>query len=127
MAVSRYSPVALCRRLSTALLWAAYVLVTHCVACHSLLRTHARRAIDETRSRPFWSLEKPWVIGQPPSADRALPSKEFLENARALFGQHARANLRTMIQLGMPQQISNRAGHPGLFIPRAEDDPLHAR
>jgi len=35
MAVSRYSPVALCRRLSTALLWAAYVLITHYVACHS--------------------------------------------------------------------------------------------
>ena len=39
MAVSRYSPVALCHRLSTALLWAAYLLVDH-------LTQHATRGVN---------------------------------------------------------------------------------
>ena|ERR1700687_1789570 len=30
-----------------------------------------------------------------------------------------------MIQLRMPQQIFNRAGHTGFLIPCAEDNPLH--
>src|ERR1700682_223692 len=62
---------------------------------------------------------------QTSSLRRQVFAKKVLKYPRTFLGEYSGAHLRSMIQLRMPQQISNRAGHPGFLIPRAENNPLH--
>ena len=57
----------------------------------------------------------------------ALIAKETLQQSRAFVGEHAGPDFRPVIQPRVTQQVSDRAGHPGFLIPRAEHNSLHPR
>src|SRR2546423_2960620 len=53
----------------------------------------------------------------------SLP-KESTQQLRALVAAHAGEELRPMIESRMTKQVADRAGHPCLVVPRAEDHPI---
>src|SRR2546423_15468494 len=56
-------------------------------------------------------------------AHAPLPKKST-QQLRALIAAHARENVRAMIESRMTKQIADRAGHPCLVVPRAEDHAI---
>src|SRR5437868_6590128 len=56
-------------------------------------------------------------------AHASLP-KESTQQHRALLAAHAGENVRAMIESRMTEQVADRAGHPCLVVPRAEDHAI---